>query len=173
VDVLEELHELPFEELYEWMRQRIFPRIVKLTRNRADAEDVFHDMALTVWQAIENKTLRNPRALIGYIQKTALFSAWGIARQKRRIDYKSTSLPDSEWQSSQFGVRSHEDRIIAKELLERGLSKLNPRYRYALLTPKTDEEQAKELGTSLHAIRLLRWKAHKQMRELLSRNARR
>jgi DNA-directed RNA polymerase specialized sigma24 family protein len=173
VDVPEELHELPFEELYAWMRQRIFPRLVRLTRNRADAEDVFQDLSLTIWQALENKTLRNPKALIGYIQRVALFQAWGIARAKRRIDYKSTSLPDSEWQSYQFGVRSHEDRIIAKQLLERGLKKLNPRYRYVLLTPKTDEEQAQELGTSLHAVRLLRWKANKQMRELLSRNVRR
>jgi DNA-directed RNA polymerase specialized sigma24 family protein len=151
-----ELAQLPFEEVYEWMRKTIYPYILYLVRNCEDAEDAMQDTALAAWIALQAGKLRDPASRMQYIRKAATYRCWNLIRGRSRMRQSQYRYSDS--------TPSPEPALNAKVDLSQMVCALRPRYRDALLMPETDKIMAEHMHTSVHAITIMRSRALQQMK---------
>jgi RNA polymerase sigma-70 factor (ECF subfamily) len=155
-----------FAELWKRHSRITFTRVYRITKNRADAEDVIQEMWLNAFvhlQAFDGRAKFST-----WLTRIAINSALMTLRKKRARPEGPMEFPDGEtWRSREFAdhtkdVERHYVKRESVERLRRAIRQLRPQLRTVIEIQQARDAQVKEVaelaGISLSAAksRLLR-----------------
>jgi RNA polymerase sigma-70 factor, ECF subfamily len=160
-----------FDEMYGLYADRIWRLLVRLTRNRTLAEDLFQETWLAA--ASHAHHLRPDSALLRWL--------YTIARNAHRMSWrknKADLFRCQELEATSVGARPHDDSVAAHIDLERAqaaMLRLPDAHREVLvlcgLEELSSEDAAAILGLSREAVRQRLSRARAQLTALLGENA--
>ena len=160
----------------------LYRRARRVTRNRADAQDVSQEAVLKAWSRLEQFTGKQDESIDDFrawISRIAANSSIDLLRQRR--DGKITSLDQHKNESEETlgnGIASvqhdPEERCAKRELgrrIAQAIAQLPPDLRQACLLRDvlqySTQEVSDRLGISAVAVRLRLFRAHRRLREKL------
>lgn len=155
-----------FDELWKRHSRTTFSRVYRITKNRADAEDVIQEMWLKAF--VHLNTFDGRAKFSTWLTRIAINSALMTLRRKRSRPEAPMEFPDGEtWRSREFAdhtkdIEGHYVRRESVERLRRAIAKLRPQLRTVIEIQQGKDGQVKEVadlaGISLSAAksRLLR-----------------
>ena len=149
-----------FEVFFEAETETLFRRLCLITGNRAEAEEIAQDAFLKIWERWDRVADLDDR--VGYLYRVAM-NVFRNRSRRARLAIRKTA--DPELRTDEFGAAE------VREGVARGLSKLTPRLRAAVvlvdLLGYGSEEAGKMLGIRAGTVRSLVIKARKTLREEL------
>jgi RNA polymerase sigma factor (sigma-70 family) len=149
-----------FEAFFEAETDTLFRRLCLITGNRAEAEEIAQDAFLKIWERWDRVADLDDR--VGYLYRVAM-NVFRNRSRRARLAIRKTA--DPELRTDEFGAAE------VREGVARGLSKLTPRQRAAVvlvdLLGYGSEEAGKMLGIRAGTVRSLVIKARKTLREEL------
>lgn len=160
-----------FGRLYDHYISPIYRFIMVKVNNKAEAQDLVHEVFLSAWQNLKN-----------YQHKGHPFSSWlyQIARNKVIDHYRTkkihTSFENLDEDILQVvGVaESRLDRILNLEKVKEAIARLSPEQQDVVIMKfvedLSNEEIAKALNKSEGAIRLLQHRAINNLKTILWKN---
>ena len=155
-----------FAELWNRHSRTIFTKVHRITKNRADAEDVIQDAWMKAF--VHLKTFNGRAAFSTWLTRIAINSALMTLRKRRSHPEMSMESKDGEtWRNREFAdhtkdVETHYVKRESVERLRRAIRHLRPHLRRVIEIQQSDEGRVKEVadlaGISLSAAksRLLR-----------------
>jgi RNA polymerase sigma-70 factor (ECF subfamily) len=155
-----------FTELWKRHSRSTFTRVYRITKNRADAEDVIQEVWLKAF--VHLNTFDGRAKFSTWLTRIAINSALMTLRRKRSHPEAPMEFPDGEtWRSREFtdhtkDIERHYVKRESVERLRRAISKLRPHLRTVIEIQQAKDGQVKEVaelaGISLSAAksRLLR-----------------
>ena len=155
-----------FAELWKRHSRTTFTRIYRITKNRADAEDVIQEVWLKAF--VHLNTFDGRAKFSTWLTRIAINSALMTLRRKRSHPETPMEFPDGEtWRSREFGdhtkdIEKHFVKRESVERLRRAIRQLRPQLRTVIEIQQAKDGQIKEVadiaGISLSAAksRLLR-----------------
>lgn len=163
--------EAPFGQLYDHYIAPIYRFILVKVNNKAEAEDLTHDVFLSAWQNLKS-----------YKFQGFPFSSWlyQIARNKV-IDHYRTKKPNTSLENLDEDVlkivgvvENRLDVALDLERVKQAIAQLTPEQQDVVMLKfvedLSNEEIADALGKTEGAIRLLQHRAIGNLKELLWKN---
>src|SRR3989338_9494788 len=161
--------EEPFGQLYDHYLPQIYRFVLMKVNNRAEAEDLTHDVFMSAWQNLK-----------GYKFQGFPFSSWlyQIARNKI-IDHYRTKKAYVSFENLDedllkvVGVsETNLEVTLAVETVKKALTKLTPEQQDVIamkfIEDLSNDEIARNLGKSEGAVRLLQHRAISNLKEILA-----
>lgn len=158
----------PFGQLYDHYIAPIYRFVLVKVNNRAEAEDLTHDVFLSAWQNLK-----------GYKHKGFPFSSWlyQIARNKV-IDHYRTRKPHASIENLDEDllkvvgvVETNLNVVLEIEQVQKAITQLSPEQQDVIILKFTEdlsnEEIADALGKTEGAVRLLQHRAVNNLKALL------
>jgi RNA polymerase sigma-70 factor (ECF subfamily) len=149
-----------FEAFFEAETDTLFRRLCLITGNRAEAEEIAQDAFLKTWERWDRVADLDDR--VGYLYRVAM-NVFRNRSRRARLAIRKTA--DPELRTDEFGAAE------VREGVARGLSKLTPRQRAAVvlvdLLGYGSQEAGQMLGIRAGTVRSLVIKARKTLREEL------
>jgi RNA polymerase sigma-70 factor (ECF subfamily) len=168
-----------FQTLVQSYRKRVYGLVLRMLGNREEAEDVFQEIFLNVFEKLDQ------------FKEKSKFSTWlfsvasntALMRVRRQLRRRNVSIDDEDFQEEDLRPRHIEpwaenplDVLERKELqriLEQGISALPQMYRVVFLLRDVEEfsneEVARMLRISVPATKSRLLRARLFLREYLSR----
>jgi RNA polymerase sigma-70 factor (ECF subfamily) len=155
-----------FAELWNRHSRTTFTRVYRITKNRADAEDVIQEVWLKAF--VHLNTFDGRAKFSTWLTRIAINSALMTLRRKRSHPETPMEFPDGEtWRSREFAdhtkdIEKHYVKCESVERLRRAIRQLRPQLRTVIEIQQAKDGQVKEVadiaGISLSAAksRLLR-----------------
>ena len=155
-----------FTELWKRHSRTTFTRVYRITKNRADAEDVIQEVWLKAF--VHLNTFDGRAKFSTWLTRIAINSALMTLRKKRSHPEAAMEYPDGEtWRSREFAdhTKDIERHYVKRESVERlrlAIRQLRPHLRTVIEIQQAKDGQVKEVadlaGISLSAAksRLLR-----------------
>ena len=169
-----------FDQFVERFGNRIFAFGMRMCGQREDAEDVFQETLLSVFQKLQ--TLREPGALTTWLYRIVANACLSKRRKSRFAPDRELSLeellPDGEIQEGPMLPDAHgpETELYRRELseaLEEGVRDLPPDFRIVWLMRDVEglstEETAEALGISIPNAKMRLHRARMALRKRLAR----
>lgn len=158
----------PFGKLYDHYIAQIYRFVLVKVNNRAEAEDLTHDVFLSAWQNIK-----------GYKHKGFPFSSWlyQIARNKV-IDHYRTKKANTSFENLDENllkvvgvVENRLEKVLQIEHVKGAISQLSPEQQDVVIMKfvedLSNDEIAKALSKTEGAVRLLQHRAVNNLKEIL------
>ena len=155
-----------FAELWKRHSRSTFTRVYRITKNRADAEDVIQEVWLKAF--VHLNTFDGRAKFSTWLTRIAINSALMTLRRKRSHPETPMEFPDGgTWRSREFAdhtkdIERHYVKRESVERLRRAIRQLRPHLRTVIEIQQAKDRQIKEVaelaGISLSAAksRLLR-----------------
>jgi RNA polymerase sigma-70 factor, ECF subfamily len=113
---------LEFQDFYDMEQAGLFGAMCLITGNRSDAEDLTQEAFLKVWERWER--VRSMERPSGYLYRTAM-NAFRMRRRRARVAMK--------WLTERMAGAEETEMSLAKHTVDRGLGRLTPRQRVAVV----------------------------------------
>jgi RNA polymerase sigma-70 factor (ECF subfamily) len=165
-----------FAELWQRHSNTAFKQVHRITKNRADAEDVIQDAWMKAY--VHLKTFDGRAKFSTWFTRIAINSALMMLRRKSSHPEASMEVTDGEnWRH--WDIADHKEdvereylKIEAVERLKRGISRLRPSLRIVVDIHQSNDAQLKEiaeiLGISMTATKSRLSRARTILRRELS-----
>jgi RNA polymerase sigma-70 factor (ECF subfamily) len=159
-----------FKELEQLYSDRLYRRILLITRNHADAEDALQDTFMRAFVGLGSFEGRSH--LSTWLTRIAFNSALMVIRRRRTREISFAPLPESVAQD--FDVRDSapnpEETCSRKQLLNRisnAIGRLDPISRTAIRIRITQESSMKEIAETLDlSLAAVKAKLHRARKRL-------
>jgi RNA polymerase sigma-70 factor, ECF subfamily len=163
-----------FEELQRTYSNRLYKRIVSITRNREDAEDALQDTFFRAYRALP--LFEGRSKFSSWLTKIAINSALMAIRKRRaRPETSFEQQPGAEDDSSYFDVRDSAlnpeqicDQNQRSQAILLAIQRLGPKLRTPIgiwmSREHSMEDLAQHLGISLAAVKARLHRARKRLR---------
>lgn len=161
-----------FEELQKLYSNRLYKRILSITRNHEDAEDALQDTFVRAFLALGSFQGRSH--LSTWLTRIAINSALMVLRRRRRPYAEISLTPPSPELDQVFDVRDSaptpEDACDLKQRFDRmysAIERLDPKSRIAIGIQITEELSLKEMAHRLDAsVAAVKARLHRARRKL-------
>lgn len=139
-----------FNELYREYFQPVYCNALKLTRNKALAEDILQEVFISLWE--KKETIDAGQSLGGWLFVASYNRSINVLRKKLR-----ESLAYKEWQEPATDQLTENNWQLQRDILEKAMNQLSPQKRKVFelckLEGKTYEETACTLDISKHTVK--------------------
>lgn len=168
-----------FEGLQKLYSNRLYKRILSITRNHEDAEDALQDTFMRAFRAIHS--FENRSQLVTWLTRIAINSALMIIRRRRwQVEVSFTLLSESDADAHEFDIRDAAptpEEICALNLrfdkMFSAIERLDPISRTAIRLQIAQECSMKEMAHALDvSVATVKARLHRA-RERLARNVER
>jgi RNA polymerase sigma-70 factor (ECF subfamily) len=145
-----------FAELREIYRQRVFRRLLSMTKNREDAEDALQDTFLRAYMALH--TFEERSSFYSWVTRIAINSALMILRRRRTRSEVSFDSP-SETEETTLNFEFKDTRPSPEHIclhrqshacMVRSIWKLQPRLRQVIQMQMMDDYSIREIAQALN-----------------------
>ncbi|HLR37249.1 MAG TPA: RNA polymerase sigma-70 factor [Chitinophagaceae bacterium] len=161
--------EQAFSVLYDRYWKKLFIRANLLLNSTEDAEEVVHDVFVTLWQ--KRTTLKIHHSFHTYIAAMLRYNCFEILtkrnkKKQRLIDYKN-SLPQTDFPSQQW-LQFEDLQIELEEAVSRLPEKCQLIFRLSREQDLSNKEIAYQLNLSVNTVRTQMHRALKRLKTSLN-----
>jgi RNA polymerase sigma-70 factor (ECF subfamily) len=157
-------HPASQKALYDQFKSMVFSICWRYTGNRSEAEDVFQEVFIRIFQRIDQ--LNDPAALEGWIRRISVNACLNAIKER-------TKLRSESWDES-LEIGKEDDSALHYEDLMNLVQKLPPQYRLvfnlSVIEGYNFEEISEQLGISESTVRSNLHRARHWLQEKLGKN---